>query len=321
MLWDTDLWHFRALNALWPELARQPVRARLAMLAGARKNAAAQGLDGAWFGWMCDDEGNEIAPHEYQCEIHINAWIALAAWESAERDGDPAWLKEIFPILSGVADAVCSRAERSSDGKWHLLRVLPPDESVVEDPRNPGTCDDSISTNLAFRSALRAAVTAAGKLGQEAPARWSEVAEGLVVLPPGPDGIIPEYAGYSGHPIKQADLILAFWPLEVSYPEEIVRANVDYYRERVTWGPLMTEQIDACIRLRHKFGPRETLLYDFIGRYRRYVRGAFEVPYECIDISNSIMVTACGGLIQALIYGWFDCRTPKDIACVPRLLG
>ena len=319
LLWDTDLWHFRALNAYWPKLARQPVQARLGMLAGARRNAASLGLEGAWYAWISDEEGNEIAPPEYQSEIHINAWIALAAWDSTGRGEDTAWLKEIFPVLSGVADAVCSRAERDSNGGWHLRRVLPPDEAVTENPSNLGLCDDNVATNLAFRKSLRAAIAAAKILGEDAPGRWSEVADGLVVLKPGPEGIIPEYVGYAGHDIKQADLILAFWPLDSEFPDDVVRANIDYYRNKVTWGPLMTEQIDACIRLRHGFGAREQVLHDLISRYRRYVRGAFEVPYECVDNTNSLMLTACGGLIQALTYGWFHVTSLDDLDKVPRL--
>ncbi len=319
MLWDTDLWHFGALHALWPKLARQTVRARLIMLPGARRHATSLGLPGAWFGWMCDEEGKEMAPLEYRREIHVNAWIALAVAQSAWPGEDKAWQKEVFPLLEALADAICARAEESSDGAWHFQGVLPPDESVVEDHRNPGLCDDSVSTNLAFRAALRAAIAAAQDLDRKPTHRWKEVADGLVVLPPGPDQIIPEYRGYNGHPIKQADLVLAFWPLQTDYPDDIVRANLDYYRGRVVWGPLMTEQVDACIRLRHGFGERTEVLRDFLSRYRRYVRGAFEVPYECIDNSNSLMITACGGLIQALVHGWFY-SGPGKSAAVPRLL-
>jgi hypothetical protein len=319
LLWDTDLWHSRALNAYWPDLARQPVKARLAVLSGARRNAAAQGLPGAWYGWICDEEGNDITPDHYRNEIHVNAWIALAAWESSRHGQDAPWLEEIFPMISAIADAASSRAERAADGTWHLRRVLPPDESVTENPKNPGSCDDNVCTNLAFRAALRAAISAAQILGHDSPARWSEVAEGLMILAPGADGVIPEYAGYSGHDIKQADLILAFWPLNEKYPDSVVRANVEYYRARIGGGPLMTEQIDACVCLRHGLGEPGKILHDLITRYRRYVRGAFEVPYECVDNSNSVMLTACGGLISALTYGWFKVTDPGDLDRVPRL--
>ncbi|MCE0484122.1 MAG: hypothetical protein LV479_07785 [Methylacidiphilales bacterium] len=319
LLWDTDFWHFRALNAFWPNLAKQVVKARLAILPGARKHAAALGLKGAWYGWVCDEEGTEIAPTHYQCEIHVNAWIALAAWDSTGRGRDLEWLKQIYPMIAGIADGVCSRAERDSDDSWHLRRVVPPDESVTENPLNPGTCDDAVSTNLAFRTCLQAAVSAAKILGETAPALWSEVAEGLVLLPPGPDGIIPEYQNYSGHNVKQADLILAFWPLQGNYPKEIVRTNLEYYREKIPGGPLMTEQIEACIRFRYHLGPKEKVLRNLIQQYRRYVRGIFEVPYECVDNTNSLMLTACGGLIQAITFGWFEATAEDEVAKVPRL--
>ncbi|MCE0521841.1 MAG: hypothetical protein LV480_02900 [Methylacidiphilales bacterium] len=319
LLWDTDLWHSRALNAYWPVLARQPVKARMSLLPGARRNAESLGLKGAWYGWISDEEGNDITPHHYHGEIHVNAWIALAAWESTRHGEDLAWLKEVFPMISSLADGACSRAERDADGTWHLRRVVPPDESVVENPKNPGTCDDNVCTNLAFRTALRAAILAAKIVGRSAPALWSEVADGLVVLEPGADKIIPEYRNYAGHEIKQADLILAFWPLNAKFPDDVVRANVEYYRGRISGGPLMTEQIDACVCLRHGIGEREKVLHDLITRYRRYVRGAFEVPYECVDNTNSVMLTACGGLISALTYGWFNVTDLHDLKRVPRL--
>lgn len=319
MLWDSDLWHFRALNGLWPALAQQVVRARLSMLPTARRRAAELGLKGAWFGWMSDEDGEEHAPKHYQCEIHVNAWIALAAWESARRVGGPAWMGEVFPLLRDIADAICSRAVRDDDGAWHMLGVLPPDESVVEDPRNPGTCDDNVSTNLAFANALRAATGAARRLGQAHPALWREVAEGLTVLAPGDDKIIPEYRGYNGHHIKQADLILAFYPLMHEQPDAVVLANLDFYQQKVLWGPLMTEQVDACIRFRHRLGDRTQILRNLIRQYRRYVRGPFEVPYECVDNSNSVMLTACGGLIATLMYGWFGVRGLWKPDSVPRI--
>jgi trehalose/maltose hydrolase-like predicted phosphorylase len=300
------------------------------MLPGARRRAAELGLPGAWFGWMCDEDGNELAPEHYQVEIHVNAWVALAAWESARDGDDRAWKEQVYPLLAEVADATCQRADRDDAGGWHLRRVVPPDESVTENPENPGHCDDAVSTNVAFRTSLLAAAALAKQLGREVPERWTEVANGLVVLGPAKDGIIPEYAGYNGHTIKQADTILAFWPLGTdylderatpAYPDDVVLRNLDYYQDRVgNRGPLMSPQIDACIRLRHGFGSREEILRDCWVRYRRHVHGPFEVTYECIGNSNSVFLTGCGGLLQTLIYGWFGVHRAKDLAKVPRLV-
>lgn len=321
-MWDADLWHGRALAVLWPDLGRQIVRARLRMLPVARQYALDTGFTGARFGWMSDEDGNEQAPPgPYREELHVNAWVMLHAWHLWRATGDRAVLDEAWPLLSEVAQFWCSRAERDADGSWHLRGVLGPDEAVHENPRNIQLCDDNVLTNVAVRAALRATTQAAHILRKNDDPRWAEVADRLVVLPAGPDGVIPEYDGYRGHEIKQADLILAFFPLGLPLPPEQIVANLDYYHDRVGAGPLMTEQIEAAIRLRTGRHDKSAVLRDLVRAYRRSVHGVFEAPYEVACNSNSLMLTACGGLIAALTCGWWDYREPgDDAAAIPRLL-
>ncbi len=320
-MWDADLWHGRALAILWPELARRLVRARLAMLPVARERARAAGLRGAWLAWMSDDEGREMSPPgPYRQELHVNAWAMLLPYELWLATRDRAVLEEAWPLLSEVADFWCSRCTLGADGAWHLLRALGPDESVHENPSHPQLCDDHLTTSLALRAALRAAIAAAGELGREAPPEWRVVADGVRILEPGADGVIPEYAGYNGHPIKQADVILAFYPLGHRMPADAIAANLAYYHARMECGPLMSEQIEAAVRFQLGREPREAVLADLLREYRRCVRGPFHVPYEVSCNSNSLMLTACGGLVQALACGWWDYRRPgDDAALIPRL--
>ena len=106
------------------------------------------------------------------------------------------------------------------------------------------------------------------------------MADALFLQPAGDDGVIPEYTGYDGHAIKQADVILAFFPLDLALPPERIQANLDYYHDRVLCGPLMTEQIEAAIRLRLEREDKQKVLAELVRAYRRCVHGAFEVPYE-----------------------------------------
>lgn len=320
-MWDCDLWHGRALAVLWPGLAKRLVRARLRMLPEARLRASAAGLRGARFAWQSDEQGGDLTPPgPYREELHVNAWIMLHAWDLWRTTGDRALLAESWPILCEVADFWCSRCERDQDGSWHLRRVLGPDEAVHENPRNPQLCDDNFATNVAVASALRAAVSAAGILGHPADALWSEVAERLFLQQPDLDGVIPEYTGYNGHAIKQADAILAFFPLNHPLPPAQIQATLDCYHGKMLCGPLMTEQIEAAIRLRLGREPKELVLRELITAYRRCVHGPFEVPYEVACNSNSVMLTACGGLIQALACGWWSYREPgDDPQLIPRL--
>ncbi len=317
-MWDANLWIFRAVLPLWPELARSIVAFNRAILPAARANAKSQGLRGAFYPWKAADDGSDATPEGYRREIHNNAWVALGAWEASDGGRDRAFLEETtWPILSGVADFFVSRAERDAAGRWHIRDVIPPDESVHEVPQGRGLCDDNALTNAAARAVLRRASEAAGLLAKPAPAQWAEVAAGMVIPPPAADGVTPEYDGYSGHAIKQADTILIFYPLDTAAAPETVLKNVDYYRGRLPGGvPLMTQQIEAILYMRHR--DRERGLAHLFTEYERYVRGPHLIPFETPDNANSIMLTGIGGLLQALVFGWYGASL-DHLQDVPRI--
>ena len=319
--WDTDLWQGRALVPLWPQLARRIVRTRLGMLDQARAYAAETGWAGARWAWMSDETGAEIAPPgPYREELHICGWVPLLAWDVWRATKDRDYLVEAWPLLEASADFWVSRSERDDDGSWHIRGVLGPDESVHENPRGPQLIDDNATTNLAAASALRAAADAAAILDLTPNPQWREVADALVLLPPDADGIIPEYAGYAGQTIKQADLILSFFPLSREATPEQQVANVAYYADKMGSGPLMTDQVAAAVRLRAGIEDPHQVLEELIDAYRRCVHGPFEVQYEVACNSNSLMLTASGGLLAALEYGWWDYREPGDDArLLPRI--
>lgn len=318
-MWDADFWVFRALLPLWPNLARSIVRFRAAMLPAARANAERQGLKGAFFPWLSTDEGIDMAPPCYGKEIHNNVWIGLAAWEAAGSPADRLFLSGVaWPILQGVADFFASRAQRDPDGVWHLRGVLPPDESVAEARWSPtGTCDDNVLTNYGVRTVVRRAIQAAHILGHPVSPEWSEIAERLLILPPAANGVIPEYAGYTGHLIKQADTILAFYPLELNPGKESLVRTVEYYHGKTDrGGPLMTIQIEALLSMLH--GEREAGLEHLFSEYSRYVRGPHMMPFETPSNANSVMLTGIGGLLQALIFGWYGV-TLDNLDALPRI--
>lgn len=319
-LWDTDLWHFQGLNTLWPELARQSIKARIKMLPGAREHAEKTGFKGARFGWMCDIEGRETAPGDYSEELHVNIWIMLSVWENYLNTRDVDFLRESWSLMKEVADFWVSRTVEQEDGKLHITGVVGPDEYITENPDNPGLVDDHFTTNVGVKEAVSAAIKAAEILGEEFSPGWMELTEKLYI--PGPDakGVIPEYKDYNGHLIKQGDVVLGFYPLNVPVEQTVVKANLDYYSERCIWGPLMGEQISSAIRLRHAIGDRETVLKNLLRFYSRFCRGVFHVPYESIDNTNSVFLTGCGGLISAIVRGWWDYRNPGDeSSLIPRL--
>ncbi len=315
-LWDADLWMFRAILPLWPELAKPIVEYRRKHLEGARIHAREAGYQGAWFGWMTDDAGMNMTHPHYEQELHLNVWIALAAWEYYAATRDLGFVRETaWPLSSGIADFFASRVVTGSDGRYHLLGVIGPDEAVCE--FGPGTCDDNFLTNVGVKRVMEIARRCADLVGETAPARWAEVADGMFLPAADAQGIIPEYAGYSGGGIKQADLILAYYPLGFASDKASMLRNFKHYRGKVMYyGPLMNSEIEACILMR--LGDKQVGLDHLLKGMREYTRGPHFIPYECRDNDNSVMLTGIGGELQALIYGLHGAEI-DDTAAVPRI--
>ena len=303
-LWDADFWVFRAILPLWKDFARPIIGFRRKTLGAAREHAQVTGYSGAWYPWMADEKGRNITRAGYNDELHINLWIALAAWEYFAAYGDREYLSDTgWPVISSIADFFASRAELGNDGHYHINCVLGPDESVYE--CGQFRVNDNFLTNFGVKRLMEAACEAAGILGLETDEQWKAVGDRIFLLPPNENGIIPEYKGYNGHGIKQADVILAFYPLGCNADPEIIHKNIKFYRDKqMYYGPLMSSQIESCILMR--LGEKERGLKRLFEGMREFSRGKHYIPFECRDNDNSIMLTGIAGELQALIYGYYE---------------
>lgn len=317
-LWDADLWTFRAILPLWPDFAKSIIGFRKKTLNAAKEHARVNGFKGAWYPWMPDDAGRDVTPYGYKEELHVNVWIALAVWEYYVATGDKAFLSETgWPILSGIADFFVSRLRYDWDEKYHLNVVLGPDESVYECGQL--RVNDNFLTNFGVKRVMEAACKAAEIIGAQAGEKWSDVRDRMYLPTPDAYGIIPEYRGYIGHGIKQADVILAFYPLGYEADPDILRKNIKFYRDKqMYYGPLMSSQIESCILM--KLGEKEKGLKRLFDGMKEFTRGKHYIPFECreLDNDNSIMLTGIGGELQALIYGYYEVEL-NDTGKIPRL--
>ncbi|MGB0093800.1 MAG: hypothetical protein WBP81_14870 [Solirubrobacteraceae bacterium] len=135
-------------------------------------------------------------------EQHITADIALAQWQYYVATGDRQWLRQQgWPVLSGAAAFWASRVTLGSDGQYHITGVTGPDEE------NPDV-NDEVYASVAAKTTLEDALQAANILGVSAPASWSEIASNIAVLTDPSLGIHPEFSGYGGQLVKQADVTL-----------------------------------------------------------------------------------------------------------------
>ena len=317
-LWDGDLWLFRAVLPLWTDFAKSFIMFRHKTLEAAKNHAYHEGLDGAWYGWITDESGRNITPMKYNDEIHLNVWIALASWEYYVFTKDAEYLKEIgYPIISGIADFFASRAEYEVDDCYHLKCVVGPDESVVE-------CGclrvhDNFLTNFGAKCVMEAAIAAAHILKEKQNKRWSDFSEKIYLPQPDAYGIYPEYKNYNGHGIKQADAILAFYPLGFEADDDTVFKNIKFYRDKqMYYGPLMSSQIESCIMMQR--GQKEKGMGMLVNDMNLFTRGKHYIPFECKDADNdnSIMMTGIGGELQALIFGYYGASL-DDTSTIPRI--
>lgn len=172
--------------------------------------------------WAPRSHPNLTSPKTHTTQ-HVTGAIAWAAWQCFLATQDRLWLAAVgFPLLEAVARFYTSRVQLDADGSAHIRRVVPPDGKA-------GVVDDSVYTNGLAVLCLRHAASAARLLGGAVAAssvvdvatieRWEALAA-AIVLPVDPslaeeggEGVHPEFAGYAGQGVKQADTVLLGHPL------------------------------------------------------------------------------------------------------------
>ena len=182
VMWDIETFTVPPLLLLDPDAAHALLDYRFRHLEAARRLAALHGRRGAMYPWeSCPQHGEESTPGARPyTEDHVTLDVALAFASYVHATGDRDYAQRVaWPVLRSVADWVLSRVERTRRG-YEIRRTVGPRESYEP-------VDNDAFTNMAAIRTLEEAVACAGLVGLEAPARWTEVAGGLV-LPRGRRG-------------------------------------------------------------------------------------------------------------------------------------
>lgn len=300
IFWDADIWMYPALLLLHPELARSLIDYRIDRLEAARRNARLRGYRGAMYPWESSDTGMEETPVfaiTGSFEHHITGCVALAAWNYFRVSRDTAWLKtEAYPLLKETAEFWLSRIEQDEDGTCHIRNVVCADEYAVN-------VDDNAFTNAIAITNLRIATQAATLLQQPVNPKWTAVAAKLPILKM-ENGVTREHASYQGEPIKQADVNLLAYPLEMITGKREVEKDIEYYAQRIPEKntPAMTEAIFALLYART--GNAAMARRYFERAYEQNLCPPFRVLAECKGGSNPYFATGAGGILQAVIMGF-----------------
>jgi trehalose/maltose hydrolase-like predicted phosphorylase len=306
VFWDAETWMYPALLALHPDLARSVVDYRYNTRSGARQNAEDTGYRGMRFAWESALDGVEVTPtwaETGRLEQHITGDVALAQWQYYLATGDDAWLADRgYPVIRGAAAFWASRATRNADGSWSIKHLEGPDEYHFP-------VDDSVYTNVAARTTLRLAERAAAITGGTTPARWERIADGLRVLAPHPLGghccVRPEFAGYNGDQVKQADAVMLTYPWEVEQSHQVDLSVLRYYAARYDPdGPAMTDSVNSIVWSQTR--PAGCANWSWT---RRSLDPFAVPPYSQFTEARSgqgvfTFLTGEGGFLQEMLYGY-----------------
>lgn len=299
IFWDTELWMYPPLLLLNQDIARSLVNYRSDRLGMAKRKALNFGYKGAMYPWESDDTGEEATPAwalTGTFEHHITADVAIAFWNYYRVTREKQWLAEKgYPVLKEVADYWVSRASRNSDGSYSIKNVVGANEFAPN-------VDDNAFTNGSAITALQFAVLAAKELGFEPSADWTLVADNIKIHK-FPDGTTMEHSKYAGERIKQADVNLLAYPLNIVNNKETLLKDLKYYEAKLAEeGPAMGKSVFAVIYAR--LGDAENAYRLFKGSYEPNKRPPFGALSESPTSNNPYFATGAGGMLQTVLFGF-----------------
>jgi trehalose/maltose hydrolase-like predicted phosphorylase len=307
VFWDTELWMYPPLLALQPGIAKSLLEYRFERLGKAKANAFSHGYRGAMFPWESSDEGTEDTPVwalTGPFQHHITGCVGWAFWKYYEVTGDKLWLASRgYPVLKEVADFWASRVERKGPGKYEINNVIGANEWQEN-------IDNNAFTNGMAITSLRYAILAAESLGLTPDPDWKHVADNIPILK-FPDGTTKENATYDGVDIKQADVNLLAYPLNLISDRTQIEKDLKYYEPRMSVnGPAMGNSVLSTLYSR--LGNPQKAYDLFVKSYKPNEVAPFGVIAETAGGTNPYFATGAGGMLQAVIFGFGGLEISKD---------
>jgi hypothetical protein len=316
---DVETWQWPTFLVFWPDQAKALLQYRVALGDQARKNAenttiflhdfptgaqSQKKLEGMRFPWESATAGVEQCI--FNAEDHIVGDISTAFRQYWRATHDLSWLKSSgFPIMMGIAQFYASRVTRASDGSFHILYTLGPDEYH-------GNITDSTYGNAVGAASLMSAYQLAPLVGLAPNATFRHIAENLIIPYNQTGDYHPEYQqsqwdARQGHLIKQADTVLMYYPLAVpNISESTKRNDVRMYAAlQDPHGVAMTWGIQSIVSL--DIGDLEQAATYFTTGYKVFARAPFFTWHEgknkkcrCCVLLQSLTAALCDDLTRAV---------------------
>ncbi len=349
VFWDTEIFMLPFYMHVWPEAARTLLRYRHRTLGGARRKAERLHYQGALFAWESADTGDETTPTMVVTpygeiipilsgieEHHISADIAHAVWAYARATGDAAFLcQEGAEILVETARFWASRVQSKHDGRFHISRVIGPDEYHE-------SVDDNAFTNYMAKKNLEVAIVVARQnlvsnasfLGvtQDEINQWERIANHMYLGLDENTHVIEQHMGFfqlehvdltafaprtapmdvllgrartqASQVVKQADvvqLMALYWD---ELDPHVRRKSFHYYEPRTAHGSSLSPGIHALVAAR--LG-----LSDLAERYLDQTAD-IDLGNTMGNSAGGVHAAAMGSLWQAIVFGVAGLRQDLD---------
>jgi protein-glucosylgalactosylhydroxylysine glucosidase len=314
--WDSDTWIFPALLLLHPERAKSLAMFRAYTLPAAQARAKERGLQGAMYPWEADPEnGGEQIPYFAHVlserEIHVNADVAIAQWQYWLATHDREWLKRSgWPVIRNVADFWASRASwNAQQRRYEIVHVTSVAESYNDVPNDT-------FTNVSAQKVLRIAATAAALVGERADPHWAEVASKLYIpFSQAEQRHLDFDASMPREPLEGSTLGLLSYPsLDLQMSGKIRRNDFDYIMISVRQGhhePHGMSLAPASIAAAAAGDTASAVAWLQRNFTSGLIKPPFNVRTETATNNTGYFVTASGGFLQNLLYGFSGLRVAE----------
>jgi trehalose/maltose hydrolase-like predicted phosphorylase len=279
LMWDMETFAVPTLTVTNPTAARGILTFRRSRILGARHNAAASGLEGLQYPWESSMRyGQEAAPVDaatagFEHHVSMDVAIAFARFVHATGDRDFA-VNMAWPVISGVADWICSRVERTDRG-YEIRQVI----GVAE---TGSTVDNNAFVNMGAIVTLREAAMLGRMLGQGKPEAWDQIASSIVLPIDQDRGVILNHDGYrpdeKGGETPEAPAGLFLLGFDVDAQTE--RRTLDYYMKaahRYAGQPMLSSMLGL---IPAKMGDRDAALELFERGYADFIVDPFRITAE-----------------------------------------
>jgi trehalose/maltose hydrolase-like predicted phosphorylase len=311
--WDSDTWIFPALLLLHPERAKSLAVFRSHTLPAAQARAQARGLKGAMYPWEADPEnGSEQIPYFAHVlserEIHVNADVAIAQWQYWLATHDRDWLKQNgWPVIRNVADFWASRASWSAaQRRYEIVHVTAVAENYNDVPNDT-------FTNVSAQKALNVAAMAAALVGERPDPHWAQVAAKLYIpFSQAEQRHLDFDASVPREPLEGSTLGLLSYPsLDLPMSDKIRRNDYDYTMISVRQGhhePHGMGMAPASIAAAAAGDTTSAVAWLQRNFTSGLIKPPFNVRTETATNNSGYFVTASGGFLQNLLYGFSGLR-------------